>query len=140
MIKFQVKTVGLLLNSNVANQATGFCTSWYKLTNQNGTKSCNLIGYGPQCPYKLLSENQIVPHVTHLTVRTKSPGLLWLSLTRKLPFFPLSNIMVSASLPDIWPWNHLETTKTAVRLTQYLMVYCYFFSIFICFLQTQHYY
>lgn len=46
--------------------------------------------------------------ITHLTVRTKSPGLLWLSLTRKLPFFPLSSIIVSASLPDMWPWNHLR--------------------------------
>lgn len=41
------------------------------------------------------------------TDRTKSPGWLWLSLTRKLPFFPFSVSSFSASLPDKCPWNHL---------------------------------
>lgn len=43
-----------------------------------------------------------------LTERTKSPGWLWLSLTRKLPCFPFSVKSFSASLPERCPWNHLE--------------------------------
>lgn len=43
-----------------------------------------------------------------LTDRTKSPGWLWLSLTRKLPCFPFSVKSFSASLPERCPWNHLE--------------------------------
>lgn len=43
-----------------------------------------------------------------LTERTKSPGWLWLSRTRKLPCFPFSVKSFSASLPERCPWNHLE--------------------------------
>ncbi|TNN34810.1 hypothetical protein EYF80_055023 [Liparis tanakae] len=41
------------------------------------------------------------------TERTKSPGLLWLSRTRKLPALPLSVSSFSASRPDRCPWYHL---------------------------------
>lgn len=41
------------------------------------------------------------------TERTKSPGWLWLSRTRKLPCFPFSVNSFSASLPERCPWNHL---------------------------------
>ena len=43
-----------------------------------------------------------------LTERTKSPGLLRLPRTRKLPSFPLSISIFSAALPLICPWNHLQ--------------------------------
>ena len=41
------------------------------------------------------------------TERTKSPGWLWLSRTRKLPCFPFSVNNFSASFPERCPWNHL---------------------------------
>lgn len=43
------------------------------------------------------------------TERTKSPGWLWLSRTRKLPFLPFSVKSFSASRPDKCPWNHLQS-------------------------------
>lgn len=43
------------------------------------------------------------------TDRTKSPGWLWLSRTRKLPFLPFSVKSFSASRPDKCPWNHLQS-------------------------------
>lgn len=46
------------------------------------------------------------------TESTKSPGWLWLSLTRKLPFLPFSVNSFSASRPDRWPWNHLAKKRT----------------------------
>jgi len=45
------------------------------------------------------------------TDSTKSPGLLLLSLTRKLPFLPLSSSSFSASLLIMWPWNHLKSNN-----------------------------
>lgn len=51
-------------------------------------------------------------YISYLTVNTKPPGSLWLSRTIKLPFLPLSNIIVSASLAVIAPWNHLTITET----------------------------
>ena len=77
--------------------------SWPAPTSQP-KKSC-----GVHCKRALTQTFSLrILYITHLTVSTKSPGLLWLSLTRKLPFFPLSNIIVSASLPDMCPWNHLR--------------------------------
>lgn len=45
------------------------------------------------------------------TDRTKSPGLLWLSRTRKLPALPFSVRSFSASRPERCPWYHLEIDK-----------------------------
>lgn len=45
------------------------------------------------------------------TERTKSPGLLWLSRTRKLPALPLSVSSFSASRPERCPWYHLESSE-----------------------------
>lgn len=45
------------------------------------------------------------------TERTKSPGWLWLSRTRKLPCFPFSVNNFSASFPERCPWNHLNLFK-----------------------------
>lgn len=52
--------------------------------------------------------------LSHSCVSTdsgKSPGLLWLSCTRKLPGRPFCSSSFSASLPDKLPWYYLAQAK-----------------------------
>lgn len=64
------------------------------------------------------------------TERTKSPGLLWLSRTKKLPALPLSVSSFSASRPDRCPWYHLERRDRVVLCTSVIAGQHFFFNLF----------
>jgi hypothetical protein len=61
----------------------------------------------------------------YLTDSVKSPGLLLLGRARKLPSNPRSINKTSASMPEIFGWNHLEEEyiiAATVKLTLFITV------------------
>ena len=75
------------------------------------------------------------PLTTHRTDKAKSPGLLWLARTRKLPSAACSSSSFSLSLPEICPWNHLHGRVRGKKEQNVCVCVCVCVFFFVLFLK-----